>query len=98
MDSRITYRNRMKTEGKVKRRCSLQNTNGGQKYINAEPSIQLGSCGCKTSQSTAGKLYMVKDFNVSTHFAVLSILALTASKYAIVGVWIYTANSQLDRL
>ena len=41
---------------------------------------------------------MVKDFNVSTHFAVLSILAFTASKYAIVGVWIYTANSQLDRV
>jgi len=41
---------------------------------------------------------MAKDFNVSTHFAVLSILVLTPSKYAIVGVWIYIANSQLDRI
>jgi len=41
---------------------------------------------------------VVKDFNAPTHFAVLSILALTASKYAIVGVWTNTANSQLDRL
>lgn len=97
INSRITYRNRMRAEGKVERRRSLQNRDGGQEYMYAGPSIQLGSCGCKTSQFTTGKLYVVKDFNVSTHFVVLSTLALTASKYAIVGVWTYTANNQLDR-
>jgi len=86
MNSRVTYKNRMRTEGKVKKVYSLQPRNGGQEYINAGPSVQPESCGCKASQSTAGKLYVAKDFNVSTHFALLSTFVLTASKYAIVGV------------
>lgn len=50
------------------------------------PSLQLGFGEGETSQSAAGKLYVVKDFSASTHFEALSILVLTALKYAIVGV------------